>query len=349
MSPLGSMPLIPLQVDRASIAEGLENQHLLSETSFGRAIIQEYSATSMEFRTIVDDHSPHCQMVTFHVPSDTTYTFPCKFVFKNQKQQTVSCILEHCGNLLPSTGAPGEPPRQETKQEHWMKVGESLNPSFKNRLRAIAPASSKSVSSRRRFGQLREAHFDNKMRRTLYTYADEQQPWLLAQEQLSVDQLSVDQRLEIFLTTFSSHPAVENAGRRSFQQIKHQIESRRCDRLDRLIMFEIFASRELQVNRIETRNESTFSTSVDALKIYPYQNVTLLMLVPAGIDHTMVALPAASRRVVAAWYGIDEKKGPTYAWEGDTQQNHVNKDMQVTPTAKKQLPLDLAPPGCLHR
>jgi len=79
------MPLIPLQVDRASIAEGLENQHLLSETSFGRAIIQEYSATSMEFRTIVDDHSPHCQMVTFHVPSDTTYTFPCKFVFKKIK------------------------------------------------------------------------------------------------------------------------------------------------------------------------------------------------------------------------------------------------------------------------
>jgi len=80
--------------------------------------------------------------------------------------------IEHCGNLQPQTGAPGEPPRHESKSEHWRRVGEKRNPSYKNRLTVVAPVSSQSSAQRRRFGFLKESDVDSSSRRVSYEPAE---------------------------------------------------------------------------------------------------------------------------------------------------------------------------------
>ena len=122
---------------------------------------------------MVEDDSSYNQMVVFFVPSTASIAFPYVFTYKDRMQHLVTCTIEPCGNLLPSAGAPGEPPRQETKKEHWKRVGEKLNPSFKNRLTVVAPLSTRSAPQKRRFGQLREAFVDDNQQRTSYPYADE--------------------------------------------------------------------------------------------------------------------------------------------------------------------------------
>ena len=73
-------------------------------------------------------------MITFWVPRDVNFSFPCNHTFTDNEGIQFSFTVEHCGCILPQTGAPGEPPRHETKGEHWRRVGEHLNPSYKNRL-----------------------------------------------------------------------------------------------------------------------------------------------------------------------------------------------------------------------
>ena len=93
--------------------------------------------------------------------------------------------MEHCGNIIPDSAAPGEPPRYETKQGHWTMVSERLNPSFKNRLTVIAPLDTQSGAQRRRFSALKEASHELIDTRIQYTCAQEFSPWILFHHECS--------------------------------------------------------------------------------------------------------------------------------------------------------------------
>lgn len=175
-TPVGSMPLLPLQVLKSSIAAYVSDEETIEGTTVGASLISTFSATRFEFQTIVDDDNNYIAVLTFFVPRGAHTTFPCDHTIVYQNGKKVSFTIEHCGNILPQTGAPGEPPRHETKQEHWKKVGEKLNPSFKNRLTVIAPASCLSPWQKRRYGMLREAQTEYANQPVSYTYAEEVYP-----------------------------------------------------------------------------------------------------------------------------------------------------------------------------
>lgn len=170
-SPMGSMPMIPLQILRGNVAPHLNNQPVAT-SALGKALEKRFNACRFEYRTVVEDDNTFAAMIVFWARTSDKDKFPQEFLFTDSSNKEVKCIIEHCGNLLPQAGAPGEPPRHETKKEHWKKVGETLNPSFKNRLTVIAPVSSHGTPQKRRFGLLREAYLDCPTKRVFYTYAE---------------------------------------------------------------------------------------------------------------------------------------------------------------------------------
>ena len=178
-SPIGSMPLIPLQIMMSSVSTYLNDEEPIAGTELGLSLIRDFSATQFEYQTVVDDDNSNIAMVTFWIPRSVKSVFPRDYSLDIRDGKNTRITIEHCGNILPRTGAPGEPPRHETKSEHWRRVGENRNPSFKNRLTVIAPASSQSAPQKRRFGLLKESYVDSSNQHVSYTYAEETYPWIL--------------------------------------------------------------------------------------------------------------------------------------------------------------------------
>ena len=178
-SPIGSMPLIPLQIMMSSVSTYLNDEEPIAGTELGLSLIRDFSATRFEYQTVVDDDNSNIAMVTFWIPRSVKSVFPRDYSLDIRDGKNTRITIEHCGNILPRTGAPGEPPRHETKSEHWRRVGENRNPSFKNRLTVIAPASSQSAPQKRRFGLLKESYVDSSNQHVSYTYAEETYPWIL--------------------------------------------------------------------------------------------------------------------------------------------------------------------------
>ena len=159
-APIGSMPFIPLQIAKSSIIPLLENEVAVIDSELGFALMNAFSASKFEFQTIVNEDNVNITMLTFWIPHEVKQNFPCSFSVKDRRGNSIVCTIEHCGNILPQNGAPGEPPRHETKGEHWRRIGEKCNPSFKNRLTVIAPVSTQNASQKRRFGLLKDSAFD---------------------------------------------------------------------------------------------------------------------------------------------------------------------------------------------
>ena len=103
------MPFIPLQIAKSSIIPLVENEVAVIDTDLGFALINAISATKFEFQTIVSEDNVNTTMLTFWIPNDIKQNFPCSFSVKDRKGNNIDFTVEHCGNILPQTGAPGEP------------------------------------------------------------------------------------------------------------------------------------------------------------------------------------------------------------------------------------------------
>ena len=203
------------------------------------------------------------------------------------------CTIEHCGNILPQAGAPGEPPRHETKSEHWRRVGENRNPSYKNRFTVIAPASSQS-SQKRRFGLLKESYVDSLNQHVSYTYAEETYPWILF-----LDFLPEIEYIDVFCTHFGHFETV-CAATGDFQKhctVRHDNISKQM----RIMSFQLPSGRQCQINRVEGTESSRYLTKVDALHIYPFKDCQLVVLVPPYIDYHTLLTAEVKLAVSTVW------------------------------------------------
>ena len=290
-SPVGSMPLIPLQIAKSSVIDLIDEGEPMINTELGLSLASTFSATRFEFQTIVDDNNSNVAMIIFWVPRDVNFSFPCNHTFTDNEGMKFSFTVEHCGCILPQTGAPGEPPRHETKGEHWRRVGEHLNPSYKNRLTVIAPASAQNSSQRRRFGLLKESHMDYLNQPVSYTYAEETYPWILF-----LNSLPESDYLDVFLTRFGQCETVKAEGGNYLQHSSQRLES--LAKHTRIVLLQLPSGKQCQINRVEGTEGAPYLTKVDALHIYPFKDCQLMLIVPPLLDYR-VLLTSTTRLVVS--------------------------------------------------
>ena len=293
-APIGSMPLLPLQVLMSSIAAYVSDDENIANTIIGASLISTFSATRFEFQTIVDDDNANISVLTFWVPCDSRTTFPCDHAIVYRNGKKISFTIEHCGNILPQTGAPGEPPRHETKQEHWRKVGEKLNPSFKNRLTVIAPASCLSSSQKRRYGMLREAQTEYANLPVSYTYAEEVYPWILF-----LDYLPEVDAFDAFLSHFGQYEVVDT-GRGAFLRKRH-VPADYISKRRRIMLFQLVSGKQCQMNRVEGLESAPYLTKVAALNILPFKDCQVMMFVPPLIDYRLLLTSDSVLKVERIW------------------------------------------------
>ena len=293
-SPVGSMPLIPLQITMSSVITYLDEDEPIAGTELGLSLISDFSATRFECQTVVDDDNSNVAMVTFCIPRSVKSVFPRDYSLTNKDGKKIQFTIEHCGNILPRTGAPGEPPRHETKSEHWRRVGENRNPSYKNRLTVIAPASSQSAPQRRRFGLLKESYVDSSNQHVSYTYAEENYPWILF-----LDPLPEIEYIDVFSTHFGHFETV-SAAKGDFQK-QHTVRHDHTSKQMRIMSFQLPSGRQCQINRIEGTEDSSYLTKVDALHIYPFKDCQLVVLVPPYIDYRTLLITEAKLVVTTVW------------------------------------------------
>ena len=293
-SPVGSMPLIPLQIMKSSVITYLVDDEPIAGTELGLALVKDFSATRFECQTVVDDDNSNVAMVTFWIPRSVKCAFPRDCSLTNKDGKKTRFTIKHCGNILPQTGAPGEPPRHETKSEHWRRVGENRNPSYKNRLTVIAPASSQSSPQKRRFGLLKESYVDSSNQHVSYTYAEETYPWILF-----LDFLPEIEYIDVFSTHFGHFETV-SAATGDFQKqctVRHDNISKQM----RIMSFQLPSGRQCQINRVEGMDDSRYLTKVDALHIYPFKDCQLVVLVHPYIDYRTLLTSEVKLVVSTIW------------------------------------------------
>ena len=246
--------------------------------------------------------------------------------FLSQGQKRIVLTIEHCGNILPQTGAPGEPPRHETKGEHWRRIGEKCNPSFKNRLTVIAPVSTHNASQKRRFGLLKDSAVDLLTQQVSYTYSEEIYPWILF-----LDSIPERDTLDTFLTHFSHFESVNSAKGDFCKQSSLRFEQ--VSKFTRIMMFEIPSGKQCQINRVDGLESSLYLTKVDALQIYPFKACYLVMLVPPHFDFSAMLTADTEVEAIAAWkfsaLNNSGKKTPTVPPTSSTQHQPPTKDQRT--------------------
>ena len=324
-SPIGSFPSIPLQISKSSILSFVNNEDDIGSTDLGNALTTALAAAKFEFQVVSGEDNTNTPMLTFWVPNDIKMNFPSNFSVKNKDGTTTSLTIEHCGNILPQTGAPGEPPRHETKSEHWRRVGEKSNPSFKNRLTVIAPASIQSAPQKRRFGVLKDAVANFNGQQCSYTYAEETFPWILFLERPPEHEI-----LHTFLTHFGDTEAVQSGKGDYCKQSFLQSES--VSKSTRIVMLEIPSGKKCQINRIEGAEDSLYLTKVDALKIYSFRASYIAVLVPPFIDFRALLSLDNKAEVSVIWKFRDFS--PTCSSRSQSEQQH---DVQCAPQPSQKL------------
>ena len=297
-SPIGSFPRIPLQISKSSIISLIDNEGDVVGTDLGNALTTALTATKFEFQVVAGEDNSNIPMLTFWVPNDINMKFPSNFSVKNKEGTTTSFTIEHCGNILPQTGAPGEPPRHETKGEHWRRVGEKSNPSFKNRLTVIAPASIQSAPQKRRFGLLKDAVANFNGQQCSYTYAEETFPWMLFLERPPEHEV-----LHTFITHFGDTETVQ-IGKGDYCK-QSFLQSDSVSKFTRIVMLELPSGKKCQINRIEGAEDSLYLTKVDALKIYSFKASYIAVLVPPFIDFRALLSLDEKAEVLVIWKFCD--------------------------------------------
>lgn len=82
-SPVGSMPLIPLQIMKSSVITYLYDEPIVG-TELGLALVKDFSATRFECQTVVDDDNSNVAMVTFWIPRSVKCVFPHDYSLTNK-------------------------------------------------------------------------------------------------------------------------------------------------------------------------------------------------------------------------------------------------------------------------
>ena len=67
-SPVGSMPLFPLQIARSRVTSYVDSADDIAGTELGYSLTKDYSASRFEFRTVIDDDNSYTSMITFGFP-----------------------------------------------------------------------------------------------------------------------------------------------------------------------------------------------------------------------------------------------------------------------------------------
>ena len=83
-SPVGSMPLIPLQITKSSVITYLCDDEPIVGTELGLALVKDFSATRFECQTVVDDDNSNVAMVTFWIPRSVKCVFPHDYSLTNK-------------------------------------------------------------------------------------------------------------------------------------------------------------------------------------------------------------------------------------------------------------------------
>ena len=74
-SPVGSMPLIPLQIAKSSVIDFIAEGEPIINSELGLSLASTFSATRFESQIIVDEDNSNIAMVTFWVPRDANFSF----------------------------------------------------------------------------------------------------------------------------------------------------------------------------------------------------------------------------------------------------------------------------------
>ena len=109
-SPIGSMPLIPLQISKSSVIECLDEGEPIINTELGMSLASTFSATRFEFQTIVEEDNSNVAMITFWAPRDLNIPIPCNHTFTDKDGMKFSFIVEH--GTLRMHIAPNRSPRR---------------------------------------------------------------------------------------------------------------------------------------------------------------------------------------------------------------------------------------------
>ena len=312
---------------KSSILPLIDNENDIVSTDLGYALITTLAAMKFEFQVVAGEENSNIPMLTFWVPNDVKQKFPSNFSVKNKEGTPISFIIEHCGNILPQTGAPGEPPRHETKGEHWRRVGEKSNPSFKNRLTVIAPASIQSAPQKRRFGLLKDAVGTFNGQQCSYTYAEETFPWILFLERPSESEV-----LHTFLTHFGDAETV--LGGQGDYRKQSFLQSDSVSKSTRIVMLELPSGKKCQVNRIDGAEDSLYLTKVDALQIYSFKASYIVILVPPFIDLRALLSLDNKAEVLVAWTFCEFGSTDSGRSQSEKQQDvrHTPQSIQNCPT-----------------
>jgi len=75
-SPVGSMPLFPLQIARSKVASYVDSADDIAGTELGYSLTKDYPASRFEFRTVIDDNNSYTSMITFWAPRSVNFSFP---------------------------------------------------------------------------------------------------------------------------------------------------------------------------------------------------------------------------------------------------------------------------------
>ena len=106
-SPVGSMPLIPLQIAKSSVIDCIDEGEPIINTELGLSLASTFSATRFEVQTIVEDDNSNVAMITFWVPRDLNFSFPCNHTFTDNEGMKFSFAVEHFGCILPANWCSG--------------------------------------------------------------------------------------------------------------------------------------------------------------------------------------------------------------------------------------------------
>lgn len=121
------------------------------------------------------------------------------------------------------------------------------------------------------------------MLRLFYTYAEELYPWIVCQEPPNKADL-----LNTFITLFGEHSEA-NTLKGDFRRCgRHEIEA--VSKTPRILALSLYTGQQIQINRVERRDESSFLTKVDALNVLPYSQCSVLSLFWSLLTLTIVYL-----------------------------------------------------------
>ena len=86
-SPVGSAPLIPLQIAMGSVITYLDEDEPIAGTELGLSLISDFSATRFEYQTIVDDDNSNVAMVTFWIPRSVKSVSRVTILLRTKKEK----------------------------------------------------------------------------------------------------------------------------------------------------------------------------------------------------------------------------------------------------------------------